>query len=138
MMKKYAGNKIVILGEVNYPGIYTYKGSINLIEAVALAGDFTSAAHSDSVILVRGNLNEKLEVKRINLIRAITRGTSDAGIILQPNDVIFAPRTFVANLNQFISEFSPLIGAAASSINMRQQIRRIGHRDDFSGGIGGP
>jgi polysaccharide export outer membrane protein len=131
MMRKYSGNKIIILGEVGYPGIYTYKGTINLIDAIALAGDFTPAAHSDSVILVRGNLDEKPEAKRINLIQAITRGTSDARIILQPNDVIFVPKTFVANLNKFISDIGPIIGAASSSINLRQQVRRINHRDDF-------
>jgi len=134
MMKKYAGNKIVILGEVTYPGIYTYKGTINLIDAIALAGDFTPAAHSDSVILVRGNLDEKPEAKRINLIQAITRGTSDAGIILQPTDIIFVPKTFVANLNKFIADIGPIIGAASNSIYLRQQIRRINQRDDISGG----
>jgi polysaccharide export outer membrane protein len=133
MMRKFSGNKIIVLGEVTYPGIYTYTGAINLIEAVGLAGDFTDQAHSESVIVVRGNLKENPQVMRINMIKAITRGTSDSRIILQPNDVIFIPKTFVANLNKFINDIGPIIGTATSSIDLRQQIRRINHRDDFSG-----
>jgi polysaccharide export outer membrane protein len=124
-MKKFSGNKIIVLGEVAYPGIYTYKGAINLIEAVGLAGDFTDKAHSDSVIVVRGNLKENPQVMRINMTKAITRGTSDARIILQPNDVIFVPKTFIANLNKFINDIGPIITTATNAIDLRQQIRQL-------------
>jgi polysaccharide export outer membrane protein len=124
-MKKFAGNKIIVLGEINYPGIYTYKGAINLIEVMALAGDFTKDAHQDSVIVVRGNLSEKPQALRINMAKVITRGTKKTDIILQPNDVVYVPKTFVANLNKFIQDIGPLITTANSILSLREEIRRL-------------
>lgn len=109
MIKKFAGYQIIILGEVNSPGIYTYKGTINAIEAVALAGDFTDKAHMDSVIVVRG-LGEKPHATRINMVKAITKGIVEKEITLKPNDILFVPKTFVANLNKFIGDLGPILG----------------------------
>jgi|GEM_PF-425291 len=124
-LKKFAGNKIIILGEVNYPGIYTYKGSLNLIEAIALAGDFTSEAHQRSVILVRGDIINNPDILRVDMVEVITKGIADEEIILQPNDIIYVPRTFVANLNKFIQDISPLINTASDMLGLRREIRNI-------------
>ena len=123
MMKEFAGNKIIILGEVNYPGIYTYKGAINLIEAIALAGDFTERAREDSIVIVSGNLTEHLKVTRINISRVIKKGTSETDIVLKANDVIYVPKSFIGNLNKFLSNISPSIDKAFTVIKLRKDIR---------------
>lgn len=92
-----AGYKFIILGEISYPGIYTYEGQINLIEAIGLAGDFTEDAKRESVIVVSNNLTENPEVRRVNLFRAIRKGTSNPEIFLSPNDIVYVPRTFIAD-----------------------------------------
>lgn len=125
MMKKFGGNKIIVLGEVGYPGIYTYTGTINLIEAIALAGDFTDKAHMDSVIVVHGNLKENPQVRRINMVKVITRGTARGKIILEPNDVVYVPKTFVANFNKFLADIGPLMGAVTQSLGVRKEIRTL-------------
>jgi len=125
MMTKFAGNKVILLGEVNSTGIFTYKGIATLIDAIALGGDFTTDARRDSVILVRGNLTDKPQVTRINMAKIITRGTTDRSIILQPNDVIFVPKTFVANLNKFLRDISPLISGANSILDARERVKRM-------------
>ncbi len=128
MLKKFTGNKIIILGEVNYPGIYNYSGEMDLIEAIALAGYFTDKAHSGSVMIVRGNLTEKPKVIRINLIKAITKGTSNSNILLQPNDVVFVPKTFVANFHKFLSDLQPTMDNAAKMLSVRRTILGTGGR----------
>jgi len=131
MIKKFSGNKIIVLGEVLYPGIYSYQGAINLIEAVALAGDFTQNAHIDSVLIVRGGFSGKPSVERINMARVITRGIMDGkDINLKPNDVVYVPRTFVANLNKFMStDIGPIITNAQNTLDVRTRFRTsTGHR----------
>lgn len=123
VMKKFTGNKIIVLGEVEYPGIYSYQGSINLIEAVALAGDFTDAARTDSVIVVRGNLTLKPEVARVNVFRAVHKGTSKKDIVLNPNDVVYVPKRFISNFNQFLNDIQPSVNAAMSIFDWRNEIR---------------
>lgn len=123
VMKKFTGNKIIILGEVGYPGIYSYQGSINLIEAVALAGDFTDAARTDSVIVVHGNLTLKPEVTRVNIFRAVHKGTSKKDIVLNSNDVVYVPKRFISNFNQFLNDIQPSVNAAMSVFDWRNEIR---------------
>jgi polysaccharide export outer membrane protein len=131
MIKKFSGSKIIVLGEVLYPGIYSYQGAINLIEAVALAGDFTQNAHIDSVLIVRGGFSGKPSVERINMARVLTRGIVDKGkdINLKPNDVVYVPRTFVANLNKFMStDIGPIITNAQNALDVRTRFRsNTGH-----------
>ena len=123
MIKKFSGNKIIVLGEVVYPGIYSYQGSINLIEAVALAGDFTVNAHMDSVLIVRGGFSGKPSVERVNMAKVITRGIVDKDINLKANDVIYVPKTFVANLNKFMSDIGPIITNAQNVLDVRTRFR---------------
>jgi polysaccharide export outer membrane protein len=128
MIKKFAGQKIIILGEVLYPGIYSYQGKINLIDAVALAGDFTKDAHQRSVLLVRGGFSGEPQVKRIDMVEVITRGIAKSDITLQANDVIYVPRTFVANLNKFMSDFSTILNNASTTMDIRTKFRQqTGH-----------
>ena len=125
MIKEFSGNKIIILGEVSYPGIYTYKGTINLIEAVALAGDFTKDARQDSVMVVSGNLTYYQDIKRINMSQVIREGTSEGDIILQPNDVVYVPKSFIANFNKFLDNINPFIDRALGVLNLRREIKNI-------------
>lgn len=122
-LKEITGDKIIILGEIAYPGIYTYTGAIDLIEAIALAGDFTEKARKDSIMIVRGNLTENPEVMRINISRILAKGTSETDIVLMPNDVIYVPMSFIANFNKFLSNINPTIQEANDIIELRRQIR---------------
>lgn len=80
---------ITALGEVNQTGqINIYQNKINIFEAIAMAGDLTSFARRDDVILIRETDNGS-KTTRLNL--------NDADILeseyfyLQPNDIIYVP-----------------------------------------------
>ena len=45
---------IYVVGEVTHPGAYDYASNINVINAVAMAGGFTTRAKKDSITVVRG------------------------------------------------------------------------------------
>lgn len=125
MIKEFTGKKIIILGDVTYPGIYSYQGQINLIEAIALAGDFNDKARRDSIMIVRGNPAENPEVKRINLLRVIKKGTAGQELTLQSNDMIFIPRTFVSNFKDFLSDIGDIAGDAQNILSARSAVRTI-------------
>jgi len=130
VIKKFAGEKIIVLGEVGYPGIYTYKGRMDLIQVVALAGDFKPNAHADSVIIVHNNFNGQPEVRRVNMSKVISRGVRKENIILQPGDVVYVPKTFIGNLIQCMNDLGPLINNANTALQIRNTIRTQvqGHR----------
>lgn len=120
MVTKFTGNKIIILGQVKGPGIYSYHGNMDLIEAIAGAGDFTADACQDSVMVVHGNLTENPQVMRVNMSQVIKRGTTKADILLRPNDVIYVPKSFIANLSRFLGTISPTISKATSMLGLRE------------------
>lgn len=109
---KTAGKKILVFGEVIYPGVYTYEGRVNIIEAIALAGDFTSDAKRESIIVVSDNMTEDPTVRRLNLFRALRRGVSDPDFMLKAGDVIYVPRTFIADFTKFMNDFGSWVNNA--------------------------
>ena len=80
--------KYAVIGEVNRPGMFTTMNEkINIIEALAQAGDLTLYGERDKVFLLRENSEGQKEYHRLNL--------NDANIIsspyyyLQQNDIVY-------------------------------------------------
>jgi len=113
-VKEAVGNKIIVLGQVNYPGIYTFKGTINLLDAVALAGDFTPDGRRESVMVISDNFTPNPKVRKIDMLTAIRQGVSKEDIFLKPNDVVYVPRSTIADFNKFMTEIYPGINALSS------------------------
>ncbi len=113
-VKESVGNKILVLGQVSYPGIYTFKGTINLLEAVAMAGDFTPDGRRESIMVISDNLTEHPKVRRVDMLTAIRKGTSSSDIILKPNDVVYVPRSTIADFNKFLNEIQPVLNTATT------------------------
>jgi len=103
-IRKLGGSKVIILGEVSRPGVYAVSGSKTILEAIALAGGFTHDAVSNSVVLIRGGF-ENPQIRRLNLKRPLLRGR-DVGqnVTLESEDIIFVPRTFLADLSRVLAQ----------------------------------
>ncbi len=84
---KLSGFKVTLLGEVKRPGRYTaYVSHMNLLEALALAGDMTAYGNREKIFLIREE-NGKEKVYFLNLLdRNILY---DKNFNLLPNDIIY-------------------------------------------------
>ena len=83
---RFLNYKFTMLGEVNRPGIITIPGErINILEAIALAGDLTFYAQRDSVFIIREN-NNKREFARLDLKKPDVMASPY--FYLQQNDII--------------------------------------------------
>ena len=102
-IRKLGGKKVIVLGQVRSPGVYSVSGARTILEAIGLAGGFTEHAISSSVVLIRGGFQTP-EAKRINLTRAIDRGDISQNISLESEDIVFVPKKFIANLNYFLKQ----------------------------------
>ena len=66
---RFLNYKFTMLGEVNHPGLVSIPGEkINLLEAIALAGDLTFFARRDNVLIIRQNNNIR-EFARLDLTK---------------------------------------------------------------------
>ncbi|MDX2245906.1 MAG: polysaccharide biosynthesis/export family protein [Bacteroidia bacterium] len=119
--------RISIIGEVSKPGYYyVYNNSVNLLEALALAGDFKEFADRKNIHLIR-NVKGGSEVIKVDL--------TDPEIFkspyyyLLPNDILYAPNMEVKNNRSNLSNLqlvSVIFSGAAvtlTAINIANQIR---------------
>ena len=85
---RFQNFRVYILGEVNKPGeIKATNGRLNLLEAIAQAGDLTIHGRRDNVMIVRTNSDGSRSIQTVNM--------NDKNMILSPsfnlqqNDIIY-------------------------------------------------
>lgn len=110
--------KAFVLGEVRNPGIITLDTHIDVIEAIARAGGPSLDGETRSVVLIRGNL-EKPELISLNITKALNEGDLSQSVFLKSGDVIFVPRTFIADVDRFFFHFANIIRPI---VNLKQGI----------------
>ncbi len=111
----FKSNKIYVLGEVRKPGIYFPEESKTVLEAIALAGDFTLNAKRSRVVLFRANGGQYQEAMTFD-IKGMARGLKDGekDMYLQKGDIVYVPLSNVALADRFFRHLSvalyPLLG----------------------------
>lgn len=117
MIKKFGGSKVVVLGDVKIPGVYSFSGAIRLAEAIALAGDTTKYAVRNNILVIRGDIHNNPEIISANMISFIKNGRLGENVLIQPQDVVFVPRSIIGNISSFLETISPIIdGVTKTSI----------------------
>jgi polysaccharide export outer membrane protein len=122
---RFVNYKISVIGEVNKPNTFTVVNEkVNILEALALAGDLTIFGKRDNVKLIREHADGGKEIVFINL--------NDSELIhspyfyLQQNDILYVePNKVKARNSQvgtttglWISSISILISAASLLFNI--------------------
>jgi polysaccharide export outer membrane protein len=119
-LKKMGGSKVIVLGEIMRPGVYSVTGSKTVLEAIGQAGGFSKDAVPSSIVLVRGGFLQP-QPQRLNLSKALEgREVQRQNIALQSEDIIFVPKKFIADINYFLSQIlDPLAKGAYTSRELK-------------------
>jgi len=105
MLTTYAPLQVYVFGEVKSPGAHPYVQNMTALHAVgAAAGPLNTGRLSGAVVLRRTGPNA-LDVYPVDLDQTIDGEAAARDLYLQPNDVIFVPRTLIADLNLFVDKF---------------------------------
>lgn len=100
--------KIMVLGEVNNPGIFTLDSDISVIEAISRAGGMTIHAKLGNVLLIRKKQG-KPGVVSLDLKKAFKEGDTSQNWILQNGDIIYLPPVTIANVSRYFSHISQIL-----------------------------
>jgi protein involved in polysaccharide export with SLBB domain len=104
-VKEYSGLKVYVGGEVNQPGIQIYRGGLTALQAVVAAGGFKTTARLSSVLLIhKGPKGEPIGAI-LDLSRVLKRAEFGRDVALVPTDILFVPRSRIANVNLFVEQF---------------------------------
>ncbi len=103
--RTFGTQQIFVGGEVGQPGVFTMPGRIGALEAVTMAGGFKNTAKTREVILIRRHPNGGPMMRKINLKTLLHKGAPTDNIPLQRGDVIYVPRSRIANIGLFMQQY---------------------------------
>lgn len=102
IVRSFTSQKVYVGGEVNNQGLVDLKDGMSPLHAVLNAGGFKDTANPSAALIIRkGTDNRPLPI-RVNLKNALYG--AEAGQ-LQPYDVVYVPKSFIAEANLFVSQY---------------------------------
>ncbi len=96
-----------VVGEVNSPRVVYFTDPTDVTEAIAQAGGFNYNANRRQVIVVRGDIQNP-QIYEINAL-AMLEGKSLERFRLERGDIVYVPRTHIANWNIFVNQVLPTV-----------------------------
>lgn len=103
VVHKFNERNVYVAGEVNKPGPIDIPGRLTALEAIMHAGGFNmDTAQVKNVVVIRQS-DEGRQVYVLNFKDQLSGKLHDP-FYLEPHDVIFVPRTTIANVNQWIEQ----------------------------------
>jgi protein involved in polysaccharide export with SLBB domain len=104
-VREYSGLKVYVGGEVNQPGIQVYRGGLTAVQAVFAAGGFRTTATLSSVLRIHKGPKGEPVGDILDLSRVLKHAEFGNDVALSPTDIIFVPRSTIANVNLFIEQY---------------------------------
>lgn len=104
IVKTFAKQQVFVDGEVEHPGQIDLLPGLNTWQAIIKAGGFKDTATRESVIVISHGDRDQPIPYRINLTSdALDR--SSAFFQLKPYDVVFVPKTWIAEADKFTKQY---------------------------------
>lgn len=112
IMRSFAPNRVYVTGEVTAPGEFVTAGpNLTLMQAISRAGGLKNSAGVDNIIIVRHKFGEAAKAYSVDYDAARTGEDPSSDVRLAAYDVVFVPRSDVANVyayfQQFVQQFLP-------------------------------
>lgn len=97
--------QIFVGGEVEKEGAVDFVSGMTALQSVIRAGGFKETAEpTEALVIRRGDKNE-LTPYRVDLDRALANNMRTAEFTLQPYDVIYVPKSRIAEADKFIKQY---------------------------------
>ena len=92
----------IVAGQVGHPGKYELRSDTTLVEALAIAGDTTTAAKHSQVVLFRHVSNEMMEARVFNVKHMLGSRNLQEDPHLLPGDMVFVPQNKISKLQRYL------------------------------------
>lgn len=102
MLRKSAGQKVFVGGEVVSPKMIPYEGRLSLSQALFEAGGLKPTAQQKDIILLRDDTQGKPLVMTVSLDQIFEQ---QRDVALHPYDVVFVPKSTIARVNEFVEQY---------------------------------
>lgn len=96
--------RLLVGGEVKNPGFVEMIGDMDALSAVMAAGGFAHTAKTRQVVLIRRS-NQGQAMRKIIDLQAPLKGTGNHLFALKRMDIVFVPRTHVAEAGVYVEQY---------------------------------
>ena len=106
IVRTFNSHRVYITGEVEEPGEVMLDTRLTALQAIARSGDFAKTARRSQVLLIRRRPYENQPKVAVLDLASVQKaqGFSD-DLLLEPYDVLFVPKSRIANVNQFVDQY---------------------------------
>jgi len=105
IVEKFSGQKVYVGGEVVNPQVVTLDGNMTLLQIILMAGGFKETAFPGNVIVLSKGADNVPIVRQIDLDKVISGESPENDITVHPFDIIYVPKTAIANANKFVDQY---------------------------------
>ncbi len=121
-VKSASPARVYVAGDVVSPGEFTTQGpTLTLLQAVARAGGLRTTGDDTHVFIVRHATGNRPLVLSVDYRAAMTGTNPAADVVLAPFDVVYVPRTGIAQIyvwfNQHFQQFVPVNWGFSYNLN---------------------
>ncbi len=99
------GARVYVGGEVPNEGPVPLTGRLTLLQAVQSAGGFLTTARRREILLIRRPPDGEPVARSIDLRKVLSGEVPQADLTLENSDIVFVPRTKIANVNLFVQQY---------------------------------
>jgi len=105
VMRSYGSARIFVGGEVKSPGVLAMTGPTDVLQGVLLAGGFLPTARSTEVVVIRRRPDHTPMLRTVDVHQLIGHVDPDDDFPLQASDVVYVPKSSIAEFDQFIDQY---------------------------------
>lgn len=98
------GASVFVGGEVRNPGAVALSARMNPAQAIISAGGLLDTAKSKRVVIIREGAGGAPVTQIVDLQAYVRRGDAAAAVLLHPRDVVFVPKSSIAEVNLWIEQ----------------------------------
>ncbi|MGH2569800.1 MAG: polysaccharide biosynthesis/export family protein [bacterium] len=103
-VSSFGAREAYVFGEVNRPGAVPLEQRTTLTQAIAKTGSLTQYAKTSTVVLLRRKSENSAQAYRLDLRGVLDGKSLAADIVLQPDDVVYVPETYITSMERFIDQ----------------------------------
>lgn len=111
--KKVSVKRVIVVGEVNKPGVIPMSRNMSVLTSLAEAGSYKEGALLEEIRIIRSH-NETAEVLKADVARLLTYGDWSSTPVLEENDIVFVPRSSYGKSEEFVKRVLPFVQVIAA------------------------
>lgn len=105
IVKAFYAQRVFVDGEVYKSGLVAMVGPMTVLQSIALGGGLKDTARTNEVIVIRRVAENKVASLVVNLNLAFDGTDIRQDILLQPNDIVYVPKSSIANLDVWVDQY---------------------------------